>query len=228
MIPQVSHGGDGEAQLALDETDLRLPWLEPADEDGDEGLDWPRIGKFAGGVAGFVLLSVLAIWLLRDWQLAPPEGDGSVIAAPDTPYKVRPENPGGKTFAGTGDTSYKVGEGIEREARIAQKKPDPVPVAPPAAKTAEAGAGARAANIGRGGAGRRLFDRGGGAKRVADADPALPAAGRFQPANRRGAGRYRHRVPAAGGDGRCVVRQCAVFRAEGQRHRVSGKALIWG
>ncbi len=138
MIPQVSHGGDGEAQLALDETDLRLPWLEPADEDGDEGLDWPRIGKFAGGVAGFVLLSVLAIWLLRDWQLAPPEGDGSVIAAPDTPYKVRPENPGGKTFAGTGDTSYKVGEGIEREARIAQKKPDPVPVAPPAAKTAEA------------------------------------------------------------------------------------------
>ena len=130
MIPQVSQGGDGEAQLALDEADLRLPWLEPADEDDDEGLDWTRVGKFLGIAAGLIVLAVLAIWLLRDWQLAPPEGDGSVIAAPDAPYKVRPENPGGKTFAGTGDTSYKVGEGIEREARIAQKQPDPEPVAP--------------------------------------------------------------------------------------------------
>ena len=132
MVPQVSQGGEREAQLALDEADLRLPWLEAADEDDDEGLDWTRVGKFAGFFAGFMLLAALAIWLLRDWQLAPPEGDGSVIAAPDAPYKVRPRDPGGKTFAGTGDTSYKVGEGIEREARIAQKQPRPNPVAPKA------------------------------------------------------------------------------------------------
>ncbi|QNE06025.1 SPOR domain-containing protein [Croceicoccus marinus] len=134
MVPQVSQGGEGEAQLALDEADLRLPWLEAADEDDDEGLDWSRVGRFLAFFAGFVLLAALAFWLLRDWQLAPPEGDGSVIAAPDAPYKVRPENPGGKTFAGTGDTSYKVGEGIEREARIAQKQPDPEPAAPAAAE----------------------------------------------------------------------------------------------
>ncbi|WP_083987857.1 SPOR domain-containing protein [Croceicoccus marinus] len=134
MVPQVSQGGEGEAQLALDEADLRLPWLEAADEDDDEGLDWSRVGRFVAFFAGFVLLAALAFWLLRDWQLAPPEGDGSVIAAPDAPYKVRPENPGGKTFAGTGDTSYKVGEGIEREARIAQKQPDPEPAAPAAAE----------------------------------------------------------------------------------------------
>ncbi len=137
MVPQVSQGGEGEAQLALDEADLRLPWLEAADEDGDEGLDWSRVGRFAGFFAGFVLLAALAIWLLRDWQLAPPEGDGSVIAAPETPYKVRPENPGGKTFAGTGDTSYKIGEGIEREARIAQKQPDPEAPLPAAEETPE-------------------------------------------------------------------------------------------
>ncbi len=137
MVPQVSQSGEGEAQLALDEADLRLPWLEAAEEDEDEGLDWTRVGKFAGFFAGFVVLAALAIWLLRDWQLAPPEGDGSVIAAPDVPYKVRPENPGGKTFAGTGDTSYKVGEGIERDARIAQKQPDPEPVAPAEKETPE-------------------------------------------------------------------------------------------
>ena len=135
MVPQVSQSGESEAQLALDEADLRLPWLEAAEEDDDEGLDWSRVGKFAGFFVGFVLFGALAIWLLRDWQLAPPEGDGSVIAAPETPYKVRPENPGGKTFAGTGDTSYKIGEGIEREARIAQKQLEP---AAPAAKEAPA------------------------------------------------------------------------------------------
>lgn len=140
MMPQVSHGGDGEAQLALDETDLRLPWLESADEDEDDGLDWSRIGKFVAYVGGFLLLAAVAIWLLRDWQLAPPEGDGSVIAAPEAPYKVRPSDPGGKTFAGTGDTSYKVGEGIAREARIAQQQPDREPVAPADAKESPAAA----------------------------------------------------------------------------------------
>jgi hypothetical protein len=56
------------------------------------------------------------------------QADGSVIPAPDTPYKQAPENPGGKTFAGTGDTSYAVSEGQSRPPRLAtDAAPEPSP-----------------------------------------------------------------------------------------------------
>ena len=44
--------------------------------------------------------------------------DGSTIAAPGQPYRERPKDPGGKTFEGTGDTSFAVSEGQNRSARI--------------------------------------------------------------------------------------------------------------
>lgn len=124
--------GDGEGRLALEEPELRLPWLESAEEDVDEGLDWPRIGKFAGGLVALLALIVLGVLGLREYLSAPPEGDGSLIAAPEAPYKVRPADPGGMQVAGTGDTSYKVGEGIDSEGRISQ--PDPTPSATPEPK----------------------------------------------------------------------------------------------
>ncbi len=129
--------GESEAQLALDETDMRLPWLEVADEDGEEGLDWSRIGKFAGIVAAVLFVAAIGVWVLTQWGPGAPEGDGSLIAAPTEPYKVKPENPGGKEFAGTGDTSYQVGEGIEKEARLAQQAPEPEPAAEPEAPAPE-------------------------------------------------------------------------------------------
>jgi cell division protein FtsN len=63
-------------------------------------------------------------WWLAS-RVAEPAGDGSVIAAPEEPYKVRPADPGGKQHAGTGDTSFAVGEGQTREARIAESAPPP-------------------------------------------------------------------------------------------------------
>ncbi|MBB3988988.1 SPOR domain-containing protein [Croceicoccus naphthovorans] len=120
-------GNDGEARLALDDPDMRLPWLESADEDVDEGLDWGRIGKFAGFVVVLAAVIALSFVGLSDWISRPPEGDGSLIEAPEEPYKVRPENPGGAQVAGTGDTAYKVGEGVDDRSVLADPSPVPTP-----------------------------------------------------------------------------------------------------
>ena len=129
------HGDDNlfaDGQLALGEDDERLPWLETGDFD-DEDAPWD-----SGRALGFVFLAVpllvlaaVAAWwfLLRDagGGLQP---EGTTIAAPATPYKVRPSDPGGKIFEGTGDTSFAVGEGQSREGRLAAK-PAATPVAAP-------------------------------------------------------------------------------------------------
>lgn len=122
---------NGDGQLLLDEPDLRLPWLESADEDRDEGLDWARIGKFAAVVAVLLIGIVAAALYVRGAIDAPPEGDGSLIEAPDEPYKVRPADAGGSVVAGTGDMAYKVGEGRGSEARLggSGESLSPVPAA---------------------------------------------------------------------------------------------------
>lgn len=135
-------GGDRNdgGRLALDDPDMRLPWLEPVEPDVDPGLDWSRLARFVGVAVAILLVLGSAAWFAFGAVSSPEKGDGSIIAAPDTPYKVRPENPGGKRFAGRDDTSYMIGEGIEREGRIAREDaekpqteatPDPAPGASP-------------------------------------------------------------------------------------------------
>ncbi|GGD42525.1 SPOR domain-containing protein [Croceicoccus pelagius] len=128
-----SQAGEADGRLALEEPEMRLPWLESADEDLDEGLDWSRIGKFAAVVALLLVMAAMAIFVGREYLNRPPEGDGSLIEAPDEPYKVRPADPGGTKVAGTGDTSYKVGEGVDNEASLAQPKPTATPEPTPTA-----------------------------------------------------------------------------------------------
>ena len=116
----------------------RLPWLESDDDlDYEPGLPTGRLVLF--GLLALALLAVLVggIWWLFGREAGAPEPDGSVIAAPEEPYKVRPENEGGKTFEGTGDTSFAVGEGQTREGRLAERSPTPTPAASetPAAPT---------------------------------------------------------------------------------------------
>lgn len=120
-----------ERELAFEAPDERLPWLE-SDEEGDDTPAYDT-GRLVG--LGLIMLVALVVLVGGVWFFANrgasdgPAPDGSLIAAPATPYKERPANPGGKTFAGTGDTSYAVGEGKEVDGKLAAA-PEPVPVAP--------------------------------------------------------------------------------------------------
>jgi hypothetical protein len=125
-------------ELALEQAEERLPWLESDDEGEEEpAYDMGRLVGF--GLILLVLLVTLVggVWFVtnRDGS-GGPAPDGSLIQAPDTPYKVRPDDPGGKTFAGTGDTSYAVGAGREVDARLAPAPSSPTiaPETPPAVR----------------------------------------------------------------------------------------------
>jgi hypothetical protein len=131
-------------RLALDE-DIRLPWLE-ADEDEDDyqGYDTGQVvGLFILGLIAVVVIGGGIWWAIGHRGDQVQVADGSVIAAPAQPYKERPKNPGGKTFEGTGDTSFAVSEGQTRPGRLGQSptakaaaSASPSPGASPAAEEA--------------------------------------------------------------------------------------------
>lgn len=117
-------------ELGLVSDDDALPWLESSDYDEVESVDAWRITGFV--VLGLVALSLLVggIWYFSNrGEDGVPVADGSTIEAPDTPYKERPEDPGGKTFEGTGDMAPAVGEGESREGRLAEGSATPEPIA---------------------------------------------------------------------------------------------------
>ena len=106
-------------RLELGEGD-RLPWLEsPEGEDDYEHVDGRRVTGVV--IAGLVALAgiVGVVWWGSHHQTgnAPP-ADGSTVAAPATPYKVAPAQPGGKTFAGTDDTSFAVSQGKQVQEHL--------------------------------------------------------------------------------------------------------------
>jgi hypothetical protein len=135
----IEDGADSEDEPGFEGNDLglvsdddALPWLESSDYEEIESVDAWRVTGFV--VLGLVLLALLVggIWYFTDRTGDnAPQADGSVIAAPEGPYKERPENPGGKTFEGTGDMAPAVGEGESREGRLAEKSATPAPVAEP-------------------------------------------------------------------------------------------------
>jgi hypothetical protein len=117
---------EAEEQLALADGEERLPWLESDDEDEQPGVDTGRLVAF-GAVIGLALVLLLgALWYFtRDSADEALIADGGVIEAPDEPYRTRPDDPGGQQVAGTGDTSFEVGEGRAVEGRIAGGAPVP-------------------------------------------------------------------------------------------------------
>ena len=113
-----------DEELALEQEADRLPWLEADDDYEAPGVDTGRIIAFA-------LIGVLALgaalaalwWLFSDRPEAGRLAEGSTIAAPDEPYKTRPEQPGGREVEGTGDSSFRVAEGEVAEGRIGELQP---------------------------------------------------------------------------------------------------------
>ncbi|KPF93807.1 hypothetical protein IP81_01295 [Novosphingobium sp. AAP83] len=132
-------------RLALGEED-RLPWLESADDvDADE--EESGTGRLIGfAVMGLIALAALigGIWYATNKTAGPSDADGSLIEASKEPYKVAPSDPGGKTFEGTGDSSFKVSEGEKPNANLAGSGV-PAPMVTPSAKpSAGAGTGSTA------------------------------------------------------------------------------------
>ncbi len=123
------------AQLDLvDDGDEQLPWLESDEDYEEQPVDTTRVAAFA--LIGLVVIGLIVggiWWVTNKRSDSAMLADGSTIEAPEEPYKVKPENPGGKTFEGTGDTSFAVAEGQTREAQLAE-----VPVAEPSAEATEA------------------------------------------------------------------------------------------
>lgn len=115
-------------ELDLGDEDVRLPWLEG---DDDDDLDQGGVGT--GQLLAFVLVGLVALGLIVGaiwwFQRGRPDetlvADGETIAAPATPYKTRPANPGGEVVAGTGDTSFAVAEGQTRQVRMGSDAPAP-------------------------------------------------------------------------------------------------------
>ena len=134
-IPYGAATGYEPEQLSLTEDDGdRLPWLESGEIDEDDrGYDTGRFFAFAL-IAGLVLAAALGTiwWFTRSEAGNGLQPEGTMIAAKDGPYKVRPTDPGGKVFEGTGNTSFAVGEGQTREGRLATSPtPSQTPVAQP-------------------------------------------------------------------------------------------------
>lgn len=141
---QLDHGDDEPLeteQLALADEDERLPWLESSDDDDfeDERNDWGRSLRL--GLLAMVGLGALVggiYWATHRNADPVLVADGSLVPADAQPYKEAPKNPGGKTFDGTGDTSFAVSEG----------KVKPAQIAPSATATAAAAASAKPAAAG--------------------------------------------------------------------------------
>ena len=99
----------------------RLPWLDAGeDELYGGGIDPARV--WAVVLVGLALLvtSVGGVWwTIHRGDRAAQLADGSIIAAPPGPIKVAPQDPGGKTFDGTGDSSFTVSQGHSPGATLA-------------------------------------------------------------------------------------------------------------
>lgn len=138
---------DYDRDTGRDDED-RLPWLEAVESDEEEE------GLSASKLLSFLAVAVIALGLVVggvSWlrsQSAGPSGDGTLIAAQEGDYKVKPDEPGGMKVEGQGDASFAASEGAEAngkvdvaakpEAAVAGTKIAKAPAAPPVAAGAKA------------------------------------------------------------------------------------------
>ena len=124
---------DQDAELALSD-DESLPWLESDEYEGAGAVDTARIIGFAAILLALLAVAIGGLWWWSNRNSAQEfVADGSTIEAPAGPYKEKPEDAGGKQFAGTGNVAPGVGEGKVSEGKI---KPTDTPATPVTAEVA--------------------------------------------------------------------------------------------
>ena len=140
--------------MSVAEEDERLPWLEAVeDQDGPRPISTTKIA-----VGAVIVVLGLGILGATTFMLGRDSGGGSgapeLIAAADTPYKVRPDNPGGLDLSEDSGTAHATSVGEDPDAQLDTAKleapapriavdepaPAPAPAATPAVETAPSAA----------------------------------------------------------------------------------------
>ncbi len=105
-------------RLGPDDDD-RLPWLEPVEEDPEEGGSRPAklIAALVIALVVVGLIVVGVVWLRGRGGMA-ASGDGSLIRAPDSYYKERPADPGGMDVGSGDEIVYSASKGGEVVSNI--------------------------------------------------------------------------------------------------------------
>jgi hypothetical protein len=118
---------DRPDQLDLGDEDASLPWLEGDDdfEEEEGGSSFLMLAVMALGALALIIGGIW--WFTRESGDGELVADGSLIEAPEAAYKEKPKDPGGKTFEGTGDTSYAVSEGEMRPVQLGDSAEAPRP-----------------------------------------------------------------------------------------------------
>ena len=94
----------------------RLPWLESAEEEHEEG---PSPWRMIALVAMVLALVAAAVFAFNRFQRQNAvDGSGALINAQAGEYKVKPEEPGGMKVEGAGDTKFAASEGATSNASV--------------------------------------------------------------------------------------------------------------
>lgn len=119
-----------DRELGLQDED-RLPWLEAVEEDDDiDRVSTGRLVAFVGAALLALGLIVGGVWWLQS-QKPGPEGDGTLIAAAEGDYKVKPSAPGGMKVEGQGDATFAASEGAEASGKVDANAASETPVSIP-------------------------------------------------------------------------------------------------
>jgi hypothetical protein len=95
-----------------------LPWLqEVEDEDAPRGISARAM------LAGLLVVVLIAAAVAGGFYWLGSRGDGvagepELIRAPDTPYKVKPDNPGGLDIAGESQTTFETSAGQDVDSKL--------------------------------------------------------------------------------------------------------------
>lgn len=124
--------------LDLDDEN-RLPWLESAEDyEGEDEYSPIRVAIFLA--VGIALLAAIVggIYWMQKRDSGGLSGDGTLIAAQEGDYKVRPDDPQAKQFEGEGDASFAASEGQGTPGKLGTAPPveSPIKKTTPAAPSA--------------------------------------------------------------------------------------------
>ncbi len=118
--------------------DNDLPWLEEVeDEDGPRGVSAGRmLGALLVVLLGAAIVAGAFFWLGRQ---DPAESGGApeLIRAPEGPYKVKPQNPGGLDVAGESETAFETSAGQDLYSQLDTSRLPQAPAAQPEPKPGE-------------------------------------------------------------------------------------------